>query len=342
VPLAVAQSNWVSMAGCVGTCKSPFTMQNSDASHSDGAFMMCSGARRSSAAIGTSCASPVVPSSPRWGMPQKGTPRLGQGARRVSLLDGRVTTPRRALAGRPPASPFVGLPAAQPGDPLAFGTPNSAFRRPPLRIAVLADDETAEQHNSSPVASPPRSRSGCSDATELGPNSPEGYSPSAATASPVATTPLPIDGLFSGARRIATACRTAPSPPPPKSPGLALKPLATPTSGTAVRLVQARASASQRAETGSSRVVTPARRSMRVAVSGPASAVELLEASNYAYAPNVALVPRREEERAASDGAEHWGAEDALTELIAEPGQLGQDVHREAEPLEPAWPATKA
>lgn len=339
VPLAVAQSNRPSTAGRLGSCKSPFTRLSSDTSpNSGGAAMMCSGARRSTAAIGTSCASPAVPSSPRWGMPQNSTPRLGEGARRVSLLDGRVTTPRRALAGRPPASPFAGLPVAQPGDPLALGTSNSAFRRPPLRIPILADDEAGERQ--SPVASPPRSLSGYSDVLEPETNSPEAYCHLAFTASPVPTTPLSIDGLFSGARRIVSISRIAASPPPPKSPGLALKMLATSTSGTAVRLVQARASSSQRAETGSSRVVTPVRRSMRVAVSGPASAAELLEATNYAYAPNVALVPKRDEERAVGDGCEHRPAEDAPTALTAESGQLGQEVRRGARHLAPARPAT--
>jgi hypothetical protein len=362
-PLAVAHSNRDPTAGRVATCKSPVVRQQSDASPSSGGrAMMCSGARRSSAAVRIA----AVPSSPRQGMPQSGTPRLGQGAQRVPLFDGRVSSPGRALAERPPASPFASLPAAQPGDPLAFGTPNSAFRRPPLRLPVPADDDAAGRRSSSPAASPPRSLSAFADAScdrDFEEYSPEASPPLAAAAppfafpaaspvatpvaspiaSPVATSPLSVDGLYSGARHIATTSRFAASPLPPKSSGLALRGLATPTSGTAVRLVQARASASQHAETGSSRVVTPARRSMRVGNSGPASAAELLEATNYAYAPNIALVPKRKEEPMAGDGLEQHGwAEDASTELLTEPKQLGQEVRRGAETLESARSATTA
>jgi hypothetical protein len=136
-------------------------------------------------------------------------------------------------------------PLIKAGDPLAFGTPNSAFRRPPLRLAVSADP-------------PLRSVSLRAWLT---------FSPSVAV---------------------------------PSTPTVAArKDLQSPASGRVVRLVQARASTAQRAQTGSDRVVTPARRSTR-GESAPRSkksgrnesdrTIALLGASNYAYVPNDALL----------------------------------------------------
>lgn len=163
--------------------------------------------------------------------------RLRGGARRVASAVGRASAPM-----------------AKAGDPLAFGTPNSAFRRPPLRVAVGAEDEADEEAG--------RDGPLCSDAMREW-----------ITCSP-----------FIGAK-----------PTPPVGASKAGEAAA---SGHVVRLVHARASTAQRAHTGSDRVVTPARRSTR----GQAESIEhpnrhaesariaaLLDATDYAYAPNGAL-----------------------------------------------------
>lgn len=144
---------------------------------------------------------------------------------------GRLGGARRVLFSPPKA-----------GNPLAFGTPNSAFRRTPLRLP-------AEE---------------CSTPTKDS---------------------RPTETLRSSAQRM---WRTV----------VALNANEAPRSGYTVRLVDARASTGQRDITGSDRVLTPARRSTRVAADSIHAAARrdesartkaLLEADNIAFAPNAAL-----------------------------------------------------
>jgi len=240
--------------------------------------VISSGARRDEAAVAANLALRAVAATPRQG--RAATPSLlGSGARRASSV-------------APIASPSTSPPPIA-GQPRAFGTPSSAFRRPPQRIAIPADDESPS--GPSPTASP-------EEEEEVSAVEEEEVSEGAAPGSPLApTTPAampPPDtdaGIRSGARRQpAGGGGVAASPlAPPKSPGLALRPAEAPSSGRALRLVQVRASAAQRAQTGSERVVTPARRSTRVQAAAEPTE-RLLEESDYAYAPNLALAPARE------------------------------------------------
>lgn len=171
--------------------------------------------------------------------------RLRGGAKRVAVS---------SAAGRAPAH------ASRAGDhpSLAFGTPNSAFRRPPLRLAMSAE-------------------------------------------APIRSVSLRAWITFSPSKAAV-----------PVTPGVAHKEVDSPpaASGRVVRLVQARASTAQRAETGSDLVVTPARRSTRGESkfspshqSGRNSAGRthaLLRETNYAYAPNDALLDSAKKGRSIS------------------------------------------
>ena len=172
--------------------------------------------------------------------------RLRGGAKRVAVS---------SAAGRAPAH------ASRAGDhpSLAFGTPNSAFRRPPLRLAMSA-------------GAPIRSVSLRAWIT---------FSPSKTS---VPRTPTGV------------AHKEFDSPPA--------------ASGRVVRLVQARASTAQRAETGSDLVVTPARRSTRgeskfspshqSGRNASGRTHTLLRETNYAYAPNDALLDSAKKGRSIS------------------------------------------
>lgn len=247
--------------------------------------VISSGARRDEAAVAANLALRAVAATPRQG--RAATPSLlGSGARRASSV-------------APIASPSTSPPPIA-GQPRAFGTPSSAFRRPPQRIAIPADDEAPSPSGPSP--SEPSPTASPEEEEEVSAVEEEEVSEGAAPGSPLApTTPAampPPDtdaGIRSGARRQpAGGGGVAASPlAPPKSPGLALRPAEAPSSGRALRLVQVRASAAQRAQTGSERVVTPARRSTRVQAAAEPTE-RLLEESDYAYAPNLALAPARE------------------------------------------------
>jgi len=271
-----ASPNHASVGDHPGTPKANVGQQ------SGGTPLMWSGARRS-------MVQPAQLATPnRLGTPSR---RLGGGVRRVSVADGC----NNRTEGEPPPPPFAITPVAQAGDLLAFGTPNSAFRRKPERVADNSDDEPRESRQVA-LMFHGIGDEGWDDSD--GPEAPA--SPAAAPRTPSqATSPgdgaspcsPAADGLRSGARRVPSiGSRAGLASPAPKSPGLALLRAAA-TPGSAVRLVQVRASASQRAETGSTRVVTPARRSTRVAAE-PAPTAALLETTNFAYAPNKALAQR--------------------------------------------------
>jgi hypothetical protein len=171
--------------------------------------------------------------------------------------------PRRLRGGARRVVSVVGPtagPVALAGDPLALGTPNSAFRQPPRRELVVA----RAHEKVTPVTPRASLRSAALKAwVESSPSAEVQLKPIGAVRKESATTPAP---------------------------------------GLVVRLVHARASTAQRAHTGSDRVVTPARRSTRKSTEGldihsgrgaSGRTHELLDATDYAYAPNVALLGAR-------------------------------------------------
>lgn len=336
MPLTAAQGNLTGNSAQLGTPNGKLTNRKlvGASPRLGGTPLLHSGARIETAALQARRLSIAEPLSPALTGAKSLTPRLGGGARRVSTLEESVSTPVREQATRPSMSPFERIPSPQAGDFLAFGTPKSVFRQPPRRVLP----EEVEQIDRSPFSPTPSSLGSCaSPLNELarsegeshasrGENAAEKCMASECTLHP--RTPL-SNVLRSGPRRVATASRTHRSSPVPMSPGLALNTAGTHNSGTIVQLVHARASAAQQAKTGSSRVVTPARRSTRVAAASLASTTQLLEQTNFAYAPNAALQRMRDD--VAEEGASEEFPE-AASPWLEESNPDAREAHTRSSP----------
>ena len=242
------------------------------------------GAERAASGVATT---PVktTPARPSHSGTPLGLSALSGGARRV-----HTPGPAPVAANCVPACVFdeteEDFLAPRPGDPLALGTPSSAFRTGPLRVAL--DSPSA----GSPVvaAAEPASDDEAGGA-EFG----------GALGQAEAADDDETAGIASGPLRERTEV-DAPSPArhalaAETAQGGAAGQGGTGQGGTFVRLEPVRADSATRARLGSSSVLTPVRRSARAP--GPEQPlIDLLERTDYSYTPNRAL-------RAEAAGALH-------------------------------------